>query len=1298
MPTASYTDSVPTERPLIGSILERKPKTAPLSPSPKFNTSGKTGFPTVQHRSKSAFARAREGMKRQGPDRPREPPVVQQSSQPQVPPATPPRTLQRSDTDDWRAQIDEENRRRIENMTEEEREQERQEILERFGPNVTETLRRAREAREGQRGQSSSPPGEKLSAPSDVKERISSPKSARAISPPSALSRPSSTRPPSRTDRKLRFADVGPSDIHVYESAPPSPRRKPLALPPPTPDDGPTISLGDWRGRVSRLPNVRKETSTATVISLPSDNDEEGTPEYIRHRFFPTAPANDPSLAWMESATPESSSSEQVSSDLRFDLTGKPIPPSLTSTLPTHLGLHHHAEGTHAGYTLDDIFMLSRSTVPAQRATMLGVLARIAHRLARGRKGDEDCRIEELAGREDELRKRMLAAGVEAMGERGSLGARAVEVLWECIVGWDEELLTLEGVELSGVDAKGTPSTSTGSPADLISSLPLDFILPQISNSLAAADLPPESLSQLLAILHRLAQHSNEIATKIVTTPAILPNVFKTFLLTPIPPTKDSPAPEPAALQLLCALASSSRSNASAIVEPTDALLRFVITLPPASPYSRPLATALLVGTLRLYTVLASYGLYAQIATTASQSLAQVGEYVLSEQCDSHQLREAWLLLLEAWMVCARDPHQTTPDHDILWSQVAGWNWGEEALRIRSRLENVDEQLWAPLWGALAAWQEGAKVNGIKGGEQERATVIDAIAESFTNGTEIEVVDKAGLGLAVALKCLEVDGTKPLQVDDLVHLEAAGRHAKTLACAMRLWLSCLPPHTVKPDSPPFLLPFAQLSEISALIATHPLWTSLFMDGTPGYAHVFCRPLSLLLSTYLRFSRTLPDISDDAWIAQTFSILTRLLPGDEEPAQYAAKDVMALVSADFMQARGWHAPPVIWEKGGLDIIKPFLMHALRPNPEAYVGPVWMSPRSIALASTQRLPPLSALRLNTRREQPLPLHRDWMFTPVDHLLRSAQSDVFKSLPSSWDASETEVVRATLLFARVSQEVLRLHNLGTFLMSREETVFACVKVFMLEHGQQQSDSVEEVFRDIIVGQFMDALVAPFTVSTAPQLTQDSTAKQDNLEVVAARFLGSGTPFYQFYTDFVGLYDAISFSHPLFARLLLPPTSMRYAVDYRKYLWADYAHVVKTIRTLPDQVITADLKEHLWPVETDSEAITAYLRVLIKGGLEGVVRLVAVHHVACNIWPDLREAKDGDEKAGKLLKAVVDQGGFDAVRDVMLYRQVLEGPLLLPPACFDQTGEWRRPRLDFVERFGGDAVKDRVQKLFEI
>jgi hypothetical protein len=337
------------------------------------------------------------------------------------------------------------------------------------------------------------------------------------VSPPPPALSTSSTRPPSRADRRLRFAELSTQDVHVYESAPPSPRRKVLALPPP-PDDGSTVSLGHWKGSL-------KQEAVAPSASGSNVEPEEGSAEYIRRRYFPDAPANDPNLAWMEQSlvSPES----EATSSPRFDLTGKPVPSSLSSTLPTHLGLHHHAEGEHAGYTLDDVFLLSRSSVPAQRATMLGVLVRIARRVARLRHGEVEG-MDDLRGKEEELRTRIVAAGVEAMSERGSVGARAIEVIWQCVVGWDEELMGIEGVELEVAEDAA------------INSLPLDFVLPQVATSFAQGELTGETMLHLLGILYRLALHSNAVATSMATTPKLIPNVVQAFLLTPIPAADSS--------------------------------------------------------------------------------------------------------------------------------------------------------------------------------------------------------------------------------------------------------------------------------------------------------------------------------------------------------------------------------------------------------------------------------------------------------------------------------------------------------------------------------------------------------------------------------------------------------------------------------------------------------------------------------------------------------------------------------------------------------------------------------------
>lgn len=1027
-------------------------------------------------------------------------------------------------------------------------------------------------------------------------------------------------------------------------------------------------------------------TPTAVTSNPPDEQNpeppEEGTPEDIRRRFFPNAPAHDPTLAWMDPSSSPSSSSEPTTPSIRFDLTGTPIPPSLTSSLPTHLGLHHHADGAHAGYTLDDIFLLSRSSVPSQRATMLGILGRIAQRLGKMKhSSDTEEAMSELVGKEEELRTRIVAAGIEAMNERGSLGARAVEVIWECIVGWDTEVADIEGVELK-------PNSESNKAA--ISSLPLEFILPQISIAFSSFALPSETRSQLLDILHRLAQHSNEIASSIVTTHQLVANVIQTFLLTPIPPTDSSLPPDPSALRLIATLARSSRSNASALLEPTDALLRFVtmLPIPSISPYPIPLATSLLISTLHIYTILASYGLYSHIATTAATHFAQVGTYVASQECKSRKLKSAWAGLLEAWIVCAIDPHRTTPDHDILWSQVTSWGWGDDILELREGLIAGDEQdweVWAAMWRTEAAWLEGAKINGVRGGEVEKSNAIQNLKDGFEAGKESVVVRSALVALQRSLQdIVKLDGVQTAEI--LKRLQAVSMHANTLMSALRLWLACLPPLSDGPlNAPPISLPFPQISDICAKLVSHPIWTYINSGEAPQCVQAFCRPLASLLATYLQLSRRLPGVSEDLWIAQAFSILGRLLPGDEEFALQVVDDVGSLLTSDFMISRGLDVPSIIWEKGGMAVIKPFLIHTLRPQDDIYVGPTCLSPKSIKDSTTQRLPSTSSIKFG------LPVNKDWTLSPLDHLLRSGSSSVFKALPLSWDASEVEIARASLLLTRIARDILHRFSLTDFVLTREEAVFGCMKIFMLEHGQPQDDSSNEVFRDTIVGRFMDDLLAPYTVALAAV----PSISQENLEQVAIPFLGASTPFYQYYTDFVALYDAISFSHPLFARLLLPPISMRYAADYRKHLWNDFGHVLKTIRTPFDQVISGDLREYLWPVEDDAQMIGLYLRSLVKSNLQGFVRLIALHHVACNIWSDLRDGGSNEERASKLLKAVVDQGDLVTVREIVRYHQPRHDPAILPPKCFEIFDQSASLRLECIERWGGVALAQRLQGL---
>jgi len=139
-----------SDRPLIGSVYERKTSAFSEVNRPKPSGSSRTGFPVVQHRSKSAFARGRDEFKRSGsggPNRTKDIPVVRSVNDTggRTGGLTPRPVI---DTDDLRRQISEENEKKLEAMTEEERNQERREIIEHFGVGIGDLLQKARETRE----------------------------------------------------------------------------------------------------------------------------------------------------------------------------------------------------------------------------------------------------------------------------------------------------------------------------------------------------------------------------------------------------------------------------------------------------------------------------------------------------------------------------------------------------------------------------------------------------------------------------------------------------------------------------------------------------------------------------------------------------------------------------------------------------------------------------------------------------------------------------------------------------------------------------------------------------------------------------------------------------------------------------------------------------------------------------------------------------------------------------------------------------------------------------------------------
>jgi RNA polymerase II-associated protein 1 len=175
--------------------------------------------------------------------------------------------------------------------------------------------------------------------------------------------------------------------------------------------------------------------------------------------------------------------------------------------------------------------------------------------------------------------------------------------------------------------------------------------------------------------------------------------------------------------------------------------------------------------------------------------------------------------------------------------------------------------------------------------------------------------------------------------------------------------------------------------------------------------------------------------------------------------------------------GWYVPSNVWSHGGHRILKPFLVYDLVPH----VDDGEDRRRKLRACGSRRyflrLTPSSSQRHNASHPPGFTFlfSCDWSLLQLGYLLYSETYPVWPHLPSDWDASETDVVWATLILTHIVREAMLANGAPTFAMNRTEVTFSCMKVFVLEYGQAQGvpsvsgEGHEEAFREGVEGKLM-------------------------------------------------------------------------------------------------------------------------------------------------------------------------------------------------------------------------------------
>ncbi|XP_061824367.1 RNA polymerase II-associated protein 1 [Nerophis lumbriciformis] len=347
-------------------------------------------------------------------------------------------------------------------------------------------------------------------------------------------------------------------------------------------------------------------------------------------------------LEWMGNLPAPRKTRTKQAMQARFDFNGTLIPP--TEDLPTHLGLHHHGEEPElAGYSLQELFLLSRSQLIQQRTLALSTLGNILSKASAG---------EYHSTLKGSILSTLLDAGLIFLlrfalddGVEGVMAAtvHALRALVVCTE--DEECLDLTFSWFRGLasfpllpskeeeeeddkslddilkeTAKEKEERKTDydvARQDIVKGLLRMKLLPRLRYILEVVRPSPRVVQDILEVLTRIARHSSSSATQVLDCPRLMDTVMSEFLptswTTPSLPLPQSVygLPLACAMKLLRILATSGRHACARLLNSFGVRERLsrLLSVEPSELLLEPReALRITTESYRMWAVAAGYG------------------------------------------------------------------------------------------------------------------------------------------------------------------------------------------------------------------------------------------------------------------------------------------------------------------------------------------------------------------------------------------------------------------------------------------------------------------------------------------------------------------------------------------------------------------------------------------------------------------------------------------------------------------------------------------------------------------
>ncbi|XP_022528268.2 RNA polymerase II-associated protein 1 [Astyanax mexicanus] len=1033
------------------------------------------------------------------------------------------------------------------------------------------------------------------------------------------------------------------------------------------------------------------EPESQDVVMDADEEEGETQPEAqppIREEDLPVRPQKEwvhmdklepEKLEWTRDLPAPRKQSTKQAMQARFDFSGSVIPP--TQDLPTHLGLHHHGEEPElAGYSLQELFLLSRSQLTQQRTLALNTLAQI---LSKARAGVycNTLKGSVLSSLLDAglifLLRFSLDDGVESVMSAAVHALRALLVSpddEECLdrmfpwlmgmaafpllpSGQEEEEEDDEGLDesmkLTAKEKELRKPDHDVARVDVIKGLLKMQVLQRLRYILEVVRPAPGVVLDVLEILIRIARHSASAATQILDCPRLMETVMSEFLpCSWAPPTSPAPPslyglPVSAAMKLLRVLASAGRHTCSRILNSLggrERLSRFLAAEPQELLLEPGEAFLCSTEALRLWAVAASYGqacsLYTDLYSVLVKALQAAHKPITSSEplllLELHRVQALLLLLTQVTHTagCHQELQsallnsqgtESLPPPPVTWSQVTGLQPTVIGLLKGCVMTLDDPSQRSRTLTLLPSYliYLGAFYSQLSLQSSFQPVQCLQELESLTSDVLLPLIsNQAVISTAQNLRCSSVicrsvsDAPGPDLVSSL----------PGLGC-VRLKMN---PSLAGPGSP--------LALCSALFYLLDVLTSLHRGLTQRFS-------SLLLSEsvlgYLKSCvGSMPSVSHaSAWILRHEHLLLylllrlahRLVPVDAEIAKHAA-----LFHQVALALLPWLLP-------GSEYLAHELLSTIIFNQELFpegggAGPEAASLSELDLQENSTPPsglgPLLRLSLSH-----LPSIRGCYLTFLSHLEPAVLSSRDRhlgrtpwltsqllpelsgpSLPSDWP-----FLPLISLYERTGVCEGRGQQVGSVPAGALQAVVQCLQWLLLVESWRG-----RALSAVPPGAKLARLSCVFLCSTDLFLERPV---QDLTWALFRRLTGPtclqdldlGTPppglasFHDLYSALLVQYEAVSFGDPLFVCFVLLPLQRRYSATMRLAVFGEHVGILRSLGVSLQQ-LPFPLENFTSPPEDSLPLLRLYFRALVTGALRRswcpVLYVVAVAHLNAFIF----------------------------------------------------------------------------------